>query len=271
MIEPNCVLCQVYYPGAEPHAPDRSQTCADGRHRLERDRVAVLSMYHRLAEQEDTIADERLREGGRPADPIAALLPMAPTPGVSKKPAVSGSKERQLPINVSVVDLLAPVQTGAVSDPYGDQVGHLSVATVLWSWMESWQERLFPGSRVRPLTAPPMLVWIGFRLEEIAEREPAIADFAAELAELKAHLRHALGENAPKPVVMWGIPCKRCDTVSSLVWDPDDPKRYRECTTDDCRVLMTEDEYKIWLIELVETLRKKDAPEKPALAARDAV
>lgn len=254
MSETTCVLCPVYYPGAELHAPDRSQTCDVGRRRLERDRLSVLSMYRRLVEQEEEIADRRVSEQtGQPLDPIAAALPMAPTPSPSKAPAVTGSRERQIPINVTVVDLTAPARPGAVSDPWGDQVGHLSVATVLYEWVQHWRD---PHGSTTPVTTERLMKWLAPRIERIADLDPAIVDFAAELIELKGHLRHALGESAPKPVVMWGVPCRRCNAVSTLVLDQEDPNRYRECSAPSCGVLMTEVEYKEWLVKIVENLRE---------------
>ena len=55
---------------------------------------------------------------------------------------------------------------------------------------------------------------------------------------------------------MWGVPCRRCNAVSTLVLDPDDPDRYRECTASGCGLLMTEDEYKAWLVDIVEEMKR---------------
>lgn len=256
MVETYCVLCAVYHPESDRHFPDRTQTCESGRRRLERDRLAVRSMYLRLMEEEQILADERTRgDDGPPCDPISAALPMAVTPGLSRKPSVSGSRERQLPINVNVVDLTAPAQIGDVVDTYGDQVGLLSVASTLWPWVDVWRQHLY-HSPVAPSRDPlALLDWIGARLEALCEQEPAIGDFAEELTGLRGALRHALGEATPAPVVMWGVPCRRCDRVSTLVLDPEDPDSYRECTAAGCGVLMTEREYKDWLVEYVERLR----------------
>jgi hypothetical protein len=211
-------------------------------------------MYRRLAEQEQELVGTRMTEDGTPRDPIAALLPMANTPGRSKKPSVSGSKERQLPINVTVVDLMAPATWGPLkSGP--DQVGALSVATVLAQWIERWQELYEPQSQFYALTAPTLLKWLAYRLDSFADRDPDIGLFAEDLSTLKTQLRAALGEATPKPLVMWGVPCRRCDTVSTLVLDPEDPDHYRECSNESCGLLMTEDEYKAWLVEIVEKLR----------------
>jgi hypothetical protein len=254
MSQATCVLCRVYRPKLEAHYPDRAQTCDYGRRRLERDRMDVLSMFRRLAEQDEELIGTRDTAEGTPKDPVAALMPMANTPGRSKKPSVSGSKERQLPINVEVVDLL---RDASWREPlaHEDQVGSLSVATMLYGWANHWRLSLENTVTPLPLRVPELMKWIGYRLGRFAEEDPEIWRFAEVLVGLKGQLRSALGEQTPKPEVMWGVPCRRCDTVSTLVLDPDDPDRYRECSNDQCGLLMTEDEYKAWLIEIVETMR----------------
>jgi len=256
MVVPYCVLCPVYHPKAEQHAPDRSQTCESGRRRLERDRMSVFSMFLRLVEQEELISDDRVRRGSdRPRDPIAAALPMATTASPSNRPAVSGSKERQLPINVNVADLTAPANTGQMqAGP--DQVGIHSVATVLYHWANWWRVTIYDSHLVPPRDVAGLMKWIEPRLASIADEDEEIAQFAADMIELRGHLRNALGENAPQPIVMWGVPCRRCNTVSTLRLNPEDPDRYRECSSARCGLLMSEDEYKAWLIEIVEALRR---------------
>jgi hypothetical protein len=255
MSQTTCVLCRVYRPKLEAHYPDRAQTCDYGRRRLERDRMDVLTMYRRLAEQDEELVGTRDTADGLPKDPIAALMPMANTPGRSKKPSVSGSKERQLPINVEVVDLLRDASWREPS-VHEDQVGTLSIATVLHGWANYWRLSVEGSVSPLPLRVPDLMKWIGYRLARFADEDPEIWRFAETLIGLKGQLRSALGEQTPKPEVMWGVRCRRCDTVSTLVLDPDDPDRYRECSNEQCGLLMTEDEYKAWLIEIVETMRR---------------
>lgn len=215
----------------------------------------VLSMFRRLAEQEQELIGTRSTDEGLPKDPIAALMPMANTPGRSKKPSVSGSKERQLPINVEVVDLLRDASWHEPS-VHEDQVGTLSVATVLHGWANYWRLSLEHAVTPLPMRVPELMKWIGYRLAVFADKDPEIWRFAEVLVSLKGQLRSALGEQTPKPEVMWGVRCPRCDSVSTLVLDPDDPDRYRECSNRECKQLMTEAEYKAWLIEIVETMRR---------------
>jgi hypothetical protein len=130
------------------------------------------------------------------------------------------------------------------------------VATVLYGWANYWRLSLEHSVAPLPLQVPELMKWISYRLTRFVEEDPEIWRFAEVLIGLKGQLRSALGEQAPKPEVMWGVPCRRCDSVSTLVLDPDDPDRYRECTNKECGLLMTEDEYKAWLVEIVETMRR---------------
>lgn len=248
MEESVCALCAVYHPHADPHRPERGMACDSSRARLEHDRLAVRAMYLRLLEEQPDLAEAQ--------DPVSVALPMAAVPSRSTQPRVSGSRERQLPIRTDVVDLTASVQEGAVRDPNGDQVGQLSVASVLHSWVRRWRDDLFPSHRLPEPEAVALLDWLGStRLDRIADTDPAVGDFADELGRLRSALRRALGETTPRPEVMWGVPCRRCDRVSTLVLDLDDPRRYRECRAAGCGLLLTEAEYKSWLVDIVEKLR----------------
>lgn len=251
MSQPICVLCAYYHPHADPHAPDRQQSCPVGRHRLEHELLGLRAAYLRLIE---TPTSEQASKG----DALSLLLPAAPVPSPSKQPSVSGSKERQLIINADVLDLTAGAQGGVTSDPYGDQVGHLSVATVLNEWVGYWHERFY-ASETRPRAdAVVMLGWIAtVRLEYIADHDDAIADFAEEIRNVRSSLRRALGEVKPKPVPMWGITCPHCQLVSQLMLDPDDPLEYRECAN--CGLLLSPTEYRQHLRDLVETYRTTSA------------
>lgn len=255
-----CVLCSHYHPHSEPHPPDRGQACPSGRRRLENEVLTLRSSYRRLLEQnqgnEALIPDPKElppeREWGA-ADPTNRDLPAATVPSPSKQPAVSGSRERQIPLT-DVADLTAAARTGSVRDPYGDQQGRHSVATMLNEWIGSWHEAFFPQHRRPAPTVEAMLGWLlGVRLELVSDAEPAIADFAAEVAELNAVILYHLGEIPPKRQPMWGVPCPRCDLMSQLTLDPQDPDKYRECAN--CGKLMTAHEYQTHLRELVDRYR----------------
>jgi hypothetical protein len=242
MSQPVCVLCAYYHPRAETHVPDRGQTCINGRRRLEHELMVLRSSYRRLLEMQTNDAGAN--------DAASQSLPAAPVPAPSRQPSVSGSKERRIPLT-DAADLTAQAQVGSVSDPFGDQVGHHSVATVLNEWVTAWHERFF-GNQTRPApTVEALLGWlIGVRMDLICDAEEAIVDFAAELHDVRAAIYGHLGENKRKPQPMWGVSCPRCELVSQLMLDPEDPDHYRECAN--CGKLMTQEEYHAHLIDLVE-------------------
>lgn len=240
-----CVLCAHYRPNSETHLPDRGQTCALGRRRLEHELLNLRAGYLRLLELQDVEVGAK--------DAVGRRLPAASLPGASRQPQVSGTRDRRIPLT-DVADLTAAAQVGTVRDPYRDQVGRLSVATVINEWVRCWHGRYF-HNQSRPAPAAVTLIdWLaGVRLELICDAEPAIADFAAELYDLRRAVRRHLGESTPARQPMWGVPCPRCGLVSQLMLDPDDPDRYRECAN--CAELMIEAEYHIYLRELVDQYR----------------
>lgn len=248
MSQPICVLCAYYHPRAEPHLSGRSdlQTCEAGRRRLEYELTNLRSAFRRL--------DEEVTAEVGANDLVSQLLPGAPTPSPSNQPRVTGSKERQLPIDITRVDLLLPAVAGYVRDPDRDQGGVLSVATVFDEWVAAWHDQWFAGQRYPRADALSLIDWVlGARLVHIVQVEPAIADFADEVRQLRGALRSALRETAPKRATMWGVPCPRCQIISQLTLDPEDPDHHREC--DNCGVMLTREEYLQHLRSIVDQHR----------------
>lgn len=126
MIEHACLLCAVYRRDAEPRQYERAQADEGCRHRLDNEIIDVRDLFLRLANPEPIEVDDRVyevrdKEGEptgefRSADPTSLFGGMAPTPGRSNQPVVSGSRERVMPIDPDVIDLLAPARGGAVHD-----------------------------------------------------------------------------------------------------------------------------------------------------------
>ncbi|MFG3710859.1 hypothetical protein [Micromonospora sp. NPDC047730] len=265
MIEHACVLCAVYRRDAEPRTYERAHVDEGCRHRLRTEISSVEELFERLnhgdlAEVDDRVYAVRDAKGQltgevRRADPTSLLGGMAPTPARSTQPAVSGSRERQLPINPDVIDLLAPSRRGVVRDPEGDQVGRLSVATVLDDIVHDWRDELFPDKHLPPATVPLLTSWMLDRYDVACDRHPAIADHAGEIRQLRTALHGALGETEPLPEVMWGVLCRTegCDDVSQLVRRPGSD--YIEC--DACFRLYTEEEYREWTQLLARQVRPK--------------
>lgn len=250
MSQPTCILCAYYHPRADPHAPEPGwQTCLIGSRRLEHDLLGIRAAYLRLDEE---VAAE---PGAR--DTISQLLPGAPTPSPSNQPRVAGSRERRLPIDAERLDLLLPVVPGYVRDPRHDQIGHHSVATLLNEWVAEWHDRWHYHESYPRTDAIHLIDWIlaPTRLQRICQEAEALADFAEELRGLRSRLRYALGDVEKKPVIMWGVSCPRCQLVSQLRLDPEDPDNYRECGS--CGLMLSRDEYLQHLRDLVDQHRQR--------------
>lgn len=247
MSQPTCILCAFYRPRPDPRPPEPEWlTCLPCHRRLEHELLSIRAAYARLDEQVTAEIGAR--------DAVSRALPGAPTPSPSNQPQVSGSRERRLPINVERVDLLLPVVPGYVRDPYRDQTGHPSAAAVLNEWVAEWHDRFCPYEQYPIADAPHLIDWILTpRLRLACRHEEALADFADELRGLRARLHAALGETRKKPVTMWGIACPRCNLVSQLMLDLEDPDHYRECAN--CGMLLSRDEYLQHLRKIVDQHR----------------
>jgi hypothetical protein len=176
------------------------------------------------------------------------LIPAATVAGKSNAPRVQGSREAPVPIRVDVVDLLGPADERTVHDPLGDQVGHLSAATVLDGWC-----RLFAEERRESTPTPHVATqaaWLLARLDELF-KHPAIDEAAKEIGDLWHVLRRAAGLTMPRPEPCPGVPCKHCD-LCLLVRVPG--SEYVECGG--CSALLTEDEYRDWCKLLAAAARR---------------
>ncbi len=250
MSQPVCILCAYYHPKAETHLASWSQPgrqcCSAGLRRLEHELVSLRAAFQRLQEG----------VGAEPAakDAVSQLLPGAPVPSPSNQPSVSGTKERRLPIDVTRVDLLLPAGGEYVRDPNRDQTGNLSVATVLNEWVAAWHDRFYSSHGYPRTDAISLIDWIsGHRLYWVAEHDEAITDFAEEIRDLRSLLAGALGEVEKIPVTMWGVPCPKCQLVSQLELNPEDPDHYRICIS--CGAMLSRTEYMEHLRSIVDQHR----------------
>ncbi len=136
-----CVLCSVYARGTDPEPADRVRSCRRCRLQLERDIGAVAAMHKRASDPDEQVADARRRADGTARDRVATMLPMAATPPPSKQPRVSGSRERTVPVNVRLLDLIDPVprDLDLLYLHQDDQIGEVSVVSVLAAWMWRWK------------------------------------------------------------------------------------------------------------------------------------
>ncbi|MGA3562612.1 hypothetical protein [Melissospora conviva] len=165
--------------------------------------------------------------------------PAAPIPARSQQPHVSGSRERQLPIDTDRIDLTAPAK---VPNPTvhgrrwaGDQHGHLSVATRLWEIVCDWRDTLWPDQHLPESTVQAMVGWAtvggppGVRVDGACDGHPAIEATAAELREVVGILRRETGTEEPRAKHFLGVACGRCQSLSQISQQPGEDAECKPC------------------------------------------
>lgn len=175
---------------------------------------------------------------------------------------VTGSREAPLPLLVDPLDLSMPVRPGSTGvrlrgawsalggDP--DQIGHLSVATELDGYARMWaadRQEHGPHPQV-PLLCP----WLLDRLDWACESFRAIDEFASTLSRLYGALYAANGLGSPRPQVR-DRACPRCGLLTLTL----EPSGYTECNNLECRTMLTEDEYREYLRDLIANHPQEDA------------
>jgi len=182
MTEHLCVTCSQLRQGG-PRIYDRKQCCEGCRARL-------LSMLVEVVEHFVSVDVRKGRKAGV---------------------RVSGSREAPLPLLVDPLDLRMPPQLGTVHDTFGDQIGEISVATVLESWARDWQT--YWWATLPPPSVGQLSHWLGLRLEKACDEHPAIDEFALAVRELIRTLRRVNGQLGPMFDLL-DVPCRRCDWLS---------------------------------------------------------
>jgi hypothetical protein len=153
-----CVTCPVLAPSIAPRIPSWPATCDSCRQRLRRD----------LSGLPDAVAS----------------LPREP--GTGHGPRVSGTPEPRLPVRLLVVDLTLPANHGSLR-PWShrfddeDQVGPLSVATVLDAWVRDWVETREQREHLPPANVVNLVEWLFDRLDWACDEHPAVDEFASDL------------------------------------------------------------------------------------------
>lgn len=156
-----CVTCPVLTPSAPPRAPAWPQVCDGDRARLRRD----------LSGLPDAVAS----------------LPREP--GTGHGPRVSGTPEPRLPVRLLVVDLTLRANQGSLR-PWShrfedeDQVGPLSVATVLDTWVRDWVETREQREHLPLANVVSLVGWLLNRLDWACDEHPAVDEFASDLRDM---------------------------------------------------------------------------------------
>jgi hypothetical protein len=234
--EHTCILCRIYRPDADPRFADT--VCQADLLRLERDLLAIPGLFRRVADGDTVEAYgrwyESVDDGGnatgqlRRCDPVAGLLPAGTIRARTHQPSVTGSREAPLPINVDAVDLTAAPRAGAATGDPRDQVGYLSVATVLDGWARYVRNSIVPNFSLPRRDVTHLVRFLHNQLYAMVDELPgALPGLAGDLRGLCAALRHILGDTDPPPQPLLGVRCRHCQTMSTLVPWPDG--RYVEC------------------------------------------
>lgn len=261
-----CVLCPIYRPDATPRQPHTPQVCDPDRRILHRHLMEIADCHHRLLhpDRDDTADDSlytvtyrRLARGElvgwtsiHQTDPVGQLGGAGPVPGENPQPRVSGSRNPAAPTPLDALDLTLPARPATRHlyaraalgvDP--DQIGTLSVATILDTWVRDWRHQLWPDHHLPVPTVASLTEWLHHRAHDACDQHPGIADFAEEIRETRTALRSALGEIPAPPETerFKGVPCRSCD-MRTLFRRPGD--EYIECRN--CGLLSTESEYADW-------------------------
>ncbi|MES2210993.1 MAG: hypothetical protein V4515_12575 [Chloroflexota bacterium] len=247
-----CVVCPQLRQG-DPRIYDRANVCEGCRARLRSMLIETVEHYVRLDPRKGSTGGERV-SGSRTAplpllvDPLDLRMP----PQLGE---VSDTRMPQYELVEESVTVWLPARpdeeyrseeqtlrrrraTGELG-PSGDQVGELSVATMLESWARDWQTywwALLPAPTVVHLAR-----WLGVRLEKACDEHPAIDDFAADLRDNIRALRRVNGELGPLFDLL-DVPCRRCDWLSLVPMARADRV---ECLH--CGDLASGEEYQRWI------------------------
>lgn len=261
----DCITCPVIRPGTDPRQPHQPPVCDGDRTLIDRWLGDIGRLHSILTEPEPPIVDQRRHnryataylpggtrhtwnKGSYPSDPLAALGGVAPINSRSKAPAVTGSRERPIPIRADLHDITAPLRgtnlTTAGRQHPDDHIGHLPATTVLDGWVRSWRDTLWPGHHLPDGTVTELVKWLRARLTDACDRYPIIDEFAGEIRALHNTLRAMAGETDPQPERCEGVACKRCDM--QMLFRRADGSGDVDCLNPACAAVYREDEYADW-------------------------
>jgi hypothetical protein len=285
-----CVTCPIIRPDSEPRRPHQPPVCDGDRRLIHRWLGDIANLIADLSNPEPPIFDQRRHErfgivyfeggirhifskGLKPSDPVSVLGGVAPVNSRSRQPAVTGSRERPIPINVAALDLKASakvINTTGASWPE-DQTGHLSAATVLDEWVRNIRAHLYPDHHLPPATVDELVLWLRTstgdertRIDDACDHYDQVADFAAAVKHLRGALRSAAGQSEPRPEPCIGVACPRCD-LRALMTCPEDDYR-AQCAS--CGTLLTEEEYASTVASQGENEKCARSPEEITLLMR---
>lgn len=177
------------------------------------------------------------------ADPVASALPSGPTKDRRNGPVVSGSHGAPAPVQFDPIDLTSPARRASLdiadTSPWPqDQIGHLSVATVLDFWVRDIAD-LLGDATPRPLV-PELVMWLHERAAWAWDHYGALGEMVVAVDRLARHLYAIQNPRSTRPEAK-AAPCPRC-RAETLMGDGETV----ECVMEDCGRLLTEAEYREW-------------------------
>lgn len=257
----SCIICTERDP-----LPDLEPVCGPCRSRLAgqlRDIPQLVDELRGEVPADVTTGEERIEERAdhlvEVGDQLAAVVRVehrhlvdvhaGAVPGQSSAPRVHRSREAPVPISVDRTDLLSAARSSTSStrplaypEQDDDQIGYLSVATVLDGWCRDLAET---RRETTPAPAPAIQCrYLLDRLDWAFTDHPAVDELAKEISDLWHVLRRAAGLTTPQPELCEGVPCKSidCDLRSLYRLAGAD---YVECAS--CSRLYTASEYADWV------------------------
>jgi hypothetical protein len=148
---------------------------------------------------------------------LYALLPAVLAPQQTVGPKVSGSRERPIPINVDVHDLVAPARNGHLTEQarhnladHGD--GQAAIAATLDSWVQDWRDTRNKGEGRPAPYVPNLVAWLRPRLQWACRYHPAVDEFAREMTAITGQMRRHL--RLARYTQRLAAPCPSCDLVA---------------------------------------------------------
>ena len=171
-------------------------------------------------------------------------VPLDPARLAVHEPAEMFTVECELPGGTVLERVpLRPADSRALMLPAGDQIGELSVASVLDSWVRDWIDVRGQREHAPAANVLTMVDWLGKRVDWACDRHPAVDEFADEIHRLLWACRRLAGELEPQPERCHGVPCSRCDQLD--LWRHPGSKWRAICGT--CGRIYDEDDYERWV------------------------
>jgi hypothetical protein len=225
-----CVVCPVLRRG-EPRIYERANVCEACRPTLRSLIVEAAQLYADITLERASTGGDRVSGSRTPPVPLnidALDMTMPPHLGavadelVKVYATVKVEVEVWLPaqpdVEYATVTEERSQRVRARDDrgilaygPSGDQVGEISVPTMLETAARDWQT--YRWALLPEPTVPALAKWLEVRLEWACDHHPAIDEFAAEIRDQVRTLRRLNGLAGPAFDTL-DVPCRRCDWLT---------------------------------------------------------